>query len=579
MPAVSADRAVWLVAALFAILLTVKYFPGFEQSHPFSGNAFQVIHPDAFAGDPYKSPDKPLLKRPFQLSLLYGLVKLGGEIWLDDRFVAVFYLGLVFAGLLGIDRIAGLLGITEPVERALILMLFLKDHAVLKNFVLLSHHPDVNHYALAIPVAVWLIYAALARKGLVVVLTLAALLATISMRTAVFPILYALAVVAVQGTRGERLIVAGLFVAGLVVAYVGLFHLYPMAGEQRLQLWDLLKWTEGVTSDAFYADYGDHPAMLALRNLAWIGICVGALMAGMRRYPAFNGIKVVVVVALAVWLASSLYVKFAPDVMKMPLLLPLAAVRGLGLPQKLAYVAIAAGLLHRLRDDPSVRQIVLASSAFAVLVVLGPGNHVMWGSLVAAGFAAALAVNYARHRTIKPMEPVRYLAHAVAFVVVVSFAVAAWQKAPAWKMWADTGVYGGSESAKWVGVAEYIRANTPKTASVLPLYNDPKRGLWASRTLGSRAGRAMPVPEWYGDLMNVDFWKFTDEQRQQLKRVLDAFTARDLANAAREVEKLVPVPDYIVIPSRALPNLDTPAFPYVLETHRGGFAILKRAPA
>lgn len=578
MSASSADRAVWLVVALFAILLTVKYFPGFEQSHPYSGNAFQVIHPDAFAGDPYKSPDKPILKRPFQLSLLYGLVKLGGEIWLDDRFVAAFYLGLVFASLLGIDRISGLLGITEPVERILILMLFLKDHAVLKNFVLLSHHPDVNHFALAIPVAVWLIYAALAHKGLIVILLLSALLAAISVRTAVFPILFALAVTAAQGNRFERLWVAGLLGAGFVGAYVGLFYLYPMTDELRLQLWDRLKWTEGVTSDAFYSDYGDHPAMLALRNTAWVGICVGALLAGVRRHPAFDGVKMIIAIALVVWLASSLYVKFAPDFMKLPLLLPLAAVRGLSLPQNLAYVAITAGLLHRLRDDPSVRQIVIASLAFAALVVLGPGNQVMWGGLVAVGFGAALGLNYARRRSLKPAEPARFLAHVCGLVVVVSFAIAVWQKAPAWKVWAATGVYGDSESAKWIGVAEYIRANTPKTASVLPLYDDPERGLWASRTLGSRAGRAMPVPEWYGDLLNVEFWKFTDEQRRQLKRVLDAFTARDLAGAAREIEKLVPVADYIVIPSKALPPLNRSAFPYVVETRIRGFTILKRQP-
>jgi len=569
---------VWLVVALFAILLTVKYFPGFEQSHPYSGNAFQVIHPDAFAGDPYKNPDKPILKRPFQLSVLYALVKIGGEIWLDDRFVAVFYLGLVFAGLLGIDRIAVLLGITAPVERALILMLFLKDHAVLKNFVLLSHHPDVNHAALAIPVAVWLVYAALARKGPVAILALATLLVAISVRSAVFPILYALAVTAWQGTRNERLAVAGLFAGGLVVAYVGLFHLYPMADAHRLQLWDLIKWAEGVTSDAFYADYGDHPAMLALRNVAWLCICAGALLTRVSRYPAFDGIRIIVVVALIVWLASSLYVKFAPDVMKMPLLLPLAAVRGLGLPQNLAYVAITAGQLHRLRDDQNMRQLILASMAFAILMTLGPGNHALWVGLTAAGFAAALLINYVRHHSIKPTEPAQFLVHAVGFVVAVSFATAAWQKAPAWKTCAATGVYGDSFSAKWIGVAEYVRANTPKTASVLPLYDDPERGLWASRTLGSRAGRAMPVPEHYGDLLNLDFWKFTDDQREQLKRVIAAFTERNLKRAAFEIDGLVPVPDYIVIPDHVLPTLEVPGFPYVVKTRIRGFAILKRRP-
>lgn len=572
----SANRTMFLVMALFAVLMTAKYFPGFEQSHPYSGNAFQVIHPDAFAGDLYKSPDKPILKRPFQLSLFYALVKFGGEIWLDDRFVAFFYLGLVFAGLWGIDKIVRLLGIQTPLERAIILMLFVKDHAILNNFTLLSHHPDVNHYALAIPISIWLIFSALARKNLAIVLLLSVLLAATSMRAAVFPIFFALLVAGFYGSRKERLIVAAVFSAGLLVAYIGLFHLYPMSGALRLELWNLIEPLEGQTSNAF-DDWGIYSiAEVTVRNVIWVGLCAGAIFAGINRYPAFNGIRLIVISALIIWLVSSLYVQFAPDAIKMPLLLPLAAMRGLALPQNLAYVVIAAGLLHRLRDHPDARTLFIAALAFGVLAILGPGNHLMWSGLVMVGFAIALAFNYITERAFYPTQPFRFLAHALGVVIVVSFAVAAWQKAPAWKVWAMTGVYGGSESAKWIGVAEYIRLNTPKNASVLPLYLKSGRGLWASRTLGSRAGRAMPVPEHYGDLLNPEFWEFTKQQRLQLKHVLKAFIEKDIVRANHEIEKLKPVADYIVIPVSALPPLNKPAFPYVKETEINGFAILRR---
>jgi len=575
----SANRVVFLVMALFALLLTVKYFPGFEQSHPYSGNAFQVIHPDAFAGDPYKNPDRPILSRPFQLSLLYALVKVGGEIWLDDRFVAVFYLGLVFAGLWGIDSIARLLGIEAPLERILVLMLFLKDHAVLKNFVLLSHHPDVNHTALGIPVAVWLLYAALAHKRLIVVLALSGLLAAISIRAAVFPIFFALVIAGVNGNRNERLIVASVFAVGLVIAYVGLFYLYPMPGDIRLQLWNRIVPLEGPTNNAF-DDWGIFGVTeIMVRNFVWVGLCASAILAATRQFPAFNDIKIIIFTALVIWLVSAIYVNFTPDFLKMPLLLPLAAVRGLGLPQNLAYVAIAAGLLHRLREHPDTRQIVIATLVFGTLVILGPGNHLMWAGTVVAGFAVALAFNFVMERSLRPAKPVRFLALAIGLVVAVSYAVAAWQKAPAWKALAQTGVHGDSLSAKWVGVAEYIRFNTPKTASVLPILMNSERRLWASRTLGSRTGRAMPVPEYFGDLLNLEFWKFTDEQREHLSRVLAAFSDRDLARAGREIEKLVPVADYIVIPTNALPPLDAPSFPYVEETRIRDFTILKRKPA
>ena len=100
------ERIVLAAIAAFAVLLTIKYFPGFESETAYAGNAFQAIHPDAFAGDAYRGPERTWSQRPFQLSLIYLVIKFTGEIWLDDRFVAVVYLGLVFAGLLGIDRIA-----------------------------------------------------------------------------------------------------------------------------------------------------------------------------------------------------------------------------------------------------------------------------------------------------------------------------------------------------------------------------------------------------------------------------------------------------------------------------------------
>ena len=83
------ERIVLAAIAAFAVLLTIKYFPGFESETAYAGNAFQAIHPDAFAGDAYRGPERTWSQRPFQLSLIYLVIKFTGEIWLDDRFVAV----------------------------------------------------------------------------------------------------------------------------------------------------------------------------------------------------------------------------------------------------------------------------------------------------------------------------------------------------------------------------------------------------------------------------------------------------------------------------------------------------------
>ncbi len=36
---------------VLALLMTLKYFPGFENPAAYAGNAYQAVHPDAFPGE------------------------------------------------------------------------------------------------------------------------------------------------------------------------------------------------------------------------------------------------------------------------------------------------------------------------------------------------------------------------------------------------------------------------------------------------------------------------------------------------------------------------------------------------
>lgn len=592
-PAVSrsptVERMMLLAILVCAALLSVKYFPGFENETDYAGNAFQTIHPDAFAGDPWRDPEKPFYLRPTQLSLLYGLIKIIGEAWLDDRFTAIVYIGLVFLSLLGIDRIAGLFGVTEPAERLVVLCLFLKDHQVIKNNVLLAHHPDVNHFAFAIPILVWLMYAALARKGLMVVLLLSALAVLVSFRNGIFPSAIALVLVAVNGDTRERVVVGALFAVGLTVAYFGLFHLYTMPDTARLEIWSNVVKYEHWAANSLHGLAND-PVDILGRNAIWLAICAAALFAPGHRSAVFQDLRLVIVLGLVVWLGAALYVSFAPDAIKMPMLLSLAPARSLAVQQNLAYVAIASGLLMWIRDERSVGRVATAGAGLVALVLIGPGDLVRWSALLAVtagvvifarawthldgeifgGLRKALALSLVE-------RPARLFAQVLTLAFAVVFAVATWQKAPAWRVLIQHGIYGEAASAKWLGVDRYIRENTPVRASVLPLYYSARRRtLVGDGALRTRTGRAVPVMEYYRNILDPAWWDFEEKQKNALAAAGDAFMSHDLGAAARAVERLVPVPDYIVLPTGRLNGLDETAFPYARENEIGGFTVLQR---
>ena len=581
------ERIVLAAIAAFAVLLTIKYFPGFESETAYAGNAFQAIHPDAFAGDAYRGPERTWSQRPFQLSLIYLVIKFTGEIWLDDRFVAVVYVGLVFAGLLGIDRIAKLLGITGPAERLIILMLFLKDHHILGNNVLLAHHPDVNHFAFAIPIIIWLTYAALARKGLAVVLVLSVLLILVSIRNAVFPIAFALVLVAWHGSNRDRVIVGTLFAGGLVIAYLGLFVIYPMDHTLRMEMWDLIRNIEHSAANPFH---GDSPVYVALTNALFLGLCGAVFAFPSRPERGFGDIRLIVAMGLCVWAISGLYITFAPDAIKMPLLIDLAPVRALALPQNLAYIALSAGLFIWLRERGSAGPAIITGMGLAVLFLLGPGDVLRWTALLAAAAVTTAMAHFMSRKRAEPGGDARGLPHTVAtarpvvliasvlgLTIAVAYATASWQKQPGWSTLARHGVFGDSASAKWIGVAEYVRENTLKTASVLPFYWLPGHvELNARRSFATRSGRAMPVPEPLSDFLNPNAWLFEAEQQTVVRSAGAAIVNRAYPAAAEAVERLVPVPDYIIVPTEVITPFDSQEFPYVEEARIREYSLLRR---
>ncbi|MCH7935536.1 MAG: hypothetical protein IH994_00395 [Proteobacteria bacterium] len=575
-----------------ALLLTLKYYPGLENEPAYAGNVYQILNPSAFAGDSYGAAETSIFQKPLQLSLMYGLVKAVGNIWLDERFLVFIYLGLVIAGLLGIDRTARLLGITGPVERLILLLVFLKDHALLDHKVLLAHHADVNHMAFAIPIIIWLFYVVLARKGLWVVLLLSALLSLVSLRNAFFPIVMSLIVAAVGGGTRDRIIIGALFAVGAAVAFWGLFYAFPIDEGARLVIWEYIRAQEQGDANPFIANA--EPAVFAMRVLTWMGILAAALFLSPGEDPAYRGVRIIMALGLLVWLVGGLYITYAPDVLKQPLLIGFAPNRALAWPQNLAYVALFALAFRGTRENSSSGFKVLVTVAgLAVLFVIGPGNLEKWSVLLLAAGLASVMVHIFLHRldgsggfSGQPLARVvaknwrTIFAGALGLTLAVTFSISLFNKLPYWAFTVRTGVFGGTAAATWVDVADYVRNETPPGASVLPFMAVTDRGRIlpkATRTLATRGGRAMPIPEVYGPgFRDPGSWEMMFEQLGRLKKIEARLADLDFMAADSLMEGLVPVPDYVILPLAVVGSTSGFSPSYALEKTVGDYAIFHR---
>jgi len=585
-----AENFVLCALVFLALLMSVKYFPGIEATGAYAGNVFQAIHPDAFPGDPFIGAERSIWEKPLQLSLFYLLPRIMGEIWLDDRFAFVVYLLLVLIGMVGVDRIVKLCGVAEIAPRLIVQLVFMRDHQYLTTMTTFANQPDLNYGAFEIPAAIWLIYVTLARKSLWVILTLCALLAAITIKMAPLVIAFCLIIAAFTGGFRDRIVVVAVFAVALAVFVYAAIYVFPVPAADRLVLWDLtLNDVEKFDINPFFPR-PDFMGTLA-RNVVFVAILVGALLAPVPASLPLRGMKVYVGLGLFLWLVAGVYFSFAPDVFKLIHAMPFSPARSLRWPQTLAYIVIMVSLFVWLRDHRRWRDLAGATLVFAILLVVGPANHELWAALFVVSAVAALGA-YALHQGIGGQPAGRgsiafaianrypiLLAQALALTIGIAFTSTIWKNSSYWQPWAAHGVYGNSPVVQWIGIAEYLRRNTPADAVVLALEEETEGFLNARRHLASRSGRTIATVDAYTSIFDLGVWH-ADKQRQNfLDQLGEAVIKGNGLSAVSALESITPRPDYFVIPARYTGATLLRFLPFVEETRIGDYAILKRKPA
>jgi hypothetical protein len=292
----------------------------------------------------------------------------------------------------------------------------------------------------------------------------------------------------------------------------------------------------------------------AWANLGFVAFSLLALLPLDLPARALRRVRVIVVIGLAVWLLSGLYLTYAPDFMKIPTLIPFDPRRALRWPSYIVMAALAVGLLKRIGQAPSRRAAWLSLSAFFGLYLLHEGPRVKL--LILAGFLPTVGLTLCRTlalERLQPRERLRLAAVPVLVGTLVLYTVGALhQRREALVHLVRYGIVGDNLCAKWVGVNEFFRERTPPSATVLALsMEDTHRrpsALHFDASLRTRAGRTMPMGHpaaFYLDYSKLQWW---EERNRRMNEFVAAWEAQDPAAVARRLEEFGP-PDYLVIPT------------------------------
>lgn len=524
-----------VLGAILALSLgyALTFFPGLEWHGGYFGRSYQALHPESFPGDPYMRPNNVT-----NLSSYYALVRLVGDLWLDDRFTMAVYFLLVMLALIGVDKTAQLFGVQGLAGRVAVLSLMAVPHRFRSALPEVVTWADFYAGSFAGMVIVWLFYLVLSGARLWRIVTCVLLLWSLNVKWAWFPTVMAMTVVFRERLtpRQQRLTLLLLVLAAEALYLVYVSWIRP-PGQEHVWLFDLLRQEENREANPF------QDSLLA--NLKYFFLIGVGMWIRPPSTTQARRVRTFAVLGALLWLLGGLYLTYAPDMLKIPYLVPLAFNRATQGPIYLLLLSIGAGALIRMGAISAQLR-----TRFGALVLLGtlyatfgPSRMVkiglLWGLVALVWFLVMHAMKGRAAPRVTAPRLIRQLvggklvpisSTALVLATMLMFGRAVIKRLPALTYLARHGVMGDNPSAKWVGVNEYIRRETPPDAMILPIATSSypwRRGLTYDSSLRTRTGRLTPAGPEYSVLFNYDQLRRLHVENSHVQRLMAAWSARD----------------------------------------------------
>ncbi len=548
-----------LAIIVYSLLYAMARFPGLESHNGYFGMAYALIHPESFSGDIAAG------YHPAMISWYSLLVKLAGDLWLDDRFNVVVYFILTLLSFWAMDRIIKVCGVKNKLLRLTVIAIVVAFHTFICNVTRLMDTVCYRPSTYAYPVGLWLGYFLLKDRKFNMVLLFSFLLITVSLKNGWFAALAAVLIVTQEKfqLKWSRIIVFLLVV--LMVLFAGNYFYLLEKGKlvENALLFDLtLATTENEEASPVRNGLGPFFYVLLLLLAIRLNIFKDQVLE--------NKIKALWTISLVVYLTASVYYTFAPDFLKVPFFVALAVSRSTWFTQILLFAMFSIYFLQKmtmvsLKKDAGWFFLLFILYIFPLLDYPSMLNYFQTGKLafskeivqrivVYGTLLFGMLVLYALSQkgffkqrlsflTIKPWAVVMLPFIVTACVSVVYKLYSRW---PDLAFMCRYGIVGGTEGAQWVGMNEFIREHTDPKSSILAFVGPD---LKVDTALRIRTGRTMPLAS-----CQIAFYFDYPKQLKQINMLKETenfsrhWRNRDVAALKRDL-KMLNDPDYLIIPS------------------------------
>jgi hypothetical protein len=463
----------------------------------------------------------------------------------------------------------------------------LLEHRVLLNHARLVDMADMNPTMLAGPVALWLLYAALAGSRIWIQAAAAGLLVLISPKVAAMPVL-----IAVMLLWKDRFAMVWRWVgalAGIGAVGAGILWSQAQLGHAGAHA-ELFRWIvliDGPENNPF--------ADSLLNNAIFAGLCAGVF--ALRGLPPvlLRRVRAVAGLGLFVWLGGGLYLSFSPERLQSPHLALIGVARSLWWVQYVVYLAYGAWALKEIQRASTWARLASALALLMWLTLLHMFFRGKTAVAIAAGMAGAALWYIMRTRRQAAARPaaaawrasywpggirVRIVALSLALATLSTYALGTVNhRRHDLAHLMRYGIMGGNPGAKWRGINEYFRAHTPASATVLALSMEghpwSPRSLRFDGWLRCRSGRTMPFGPKYSFVLDRDGMLWHEARIRETDRLVERWTGHDAAGVTESLAAL-DAPDYLVVPNEQAGWIRDGTLPYAVAATVRDFTIMEK---